>query len=112
MSAAKKTNTNPDTMTIGQALREPDREEFIKAMIKEIEDHTKRGHWEVVHVSTIPKGNKPISAIWSMKRNAIQQVTLLSGKQDCAPTEDTLSKACIIGTPTHQWYPGVQCVSH
>ena len=40
MSAAKKNNTNPDTMTINRALREPDREEFIKAMIKEIKDHT------------------------------------------------------------------------
>ena len=44
MSAAKKTNTDPNTMTVNRALREPDREEFIKAMIKEIEDHTQRGH--------------------------------------------------------------------
>ena len=30
MSTAKKNNTDPNTMTVNQALREPDREEFIK----------------------------------------------------------------------------------
>ena len=38
ISVAKKNNTDPNTMTIDQTLREPNREEFIKVMIKEIKD--------------------------------------------------------------------------
>ena len=30
---------DPDTMTLDEALQQPDREEFIKAMHKEINDH-------------------------------------------------------------------------
>ena len=30
---------DPDTMTLDEALRQPDHDEFIKAMHKEIDDH-------------------------------------------------------------------------
>ena len=97
-------------MTINQALREPNREEFVKAMIKEIEDHTQQGHWEEVHMSTIPSGNKPISSVWSMKQNETWQEISSSGRQDNVLTEGILYMECIIRTPTHQWYPGVLCI--
>ena len=78
---AATTCNNPDTMTLEQALKQPDREHFINAMIKELEDHTARGHWEIVSAYDLPKGTKPIPMVWSMKRK-IPQVKLSNGKQD------------------------------
>ena len=37
---AATTGSNPDTMTLEQALKQPDRDHFIDAMVKELEDHT------------------------------------------------------------------------
>ena len=62
------TKSDPDTMTLDQALREPDAHKFIEAMESEVADHVARGHWEVVPNSVVPRGNKPIMAVWSMKR--------------------------------------------
>jgi hypothetical protein len=49
-------------------MLQDDRAEFIQAMIKEVEDHEGRDHWELVLHSTIPKGIKTIQAVWSFKR--------------------------------------------
>jgi hypothetical protein len=62
---------DPDTMYLREALRQPDREEFLKAMVKEIEDHTKKGHWRVTNRSEMRQRDythKPIMAVWSFKR--------------------------------------------
>eukprot|EP00980_Cylindrotheca_fusiformis_P000460 scaffold114_cov69-Cylindrotheca_fusiformis.AAC.1 len=39
--------SDPDTMTLDEAMRAPDRAEFIKAMHKELSDHIGRGHWKI-----------------------------------------------------------------
>ena len=55
-------------MTLEWALGEPDAAEFIKAMENEVANHVECGHWKVVSISTDPKGNKLILAVWSKKR--------------------------------------------
>ena len=60
--------SNNEVFTYSQAMRQPDRQEFIKAMAKEVGDHEERGHWELVLRSTLPEGVKTIKAIWSFKR--------------------------------------------
>ena len=37
-------------------------------VIKEVNDHIQRGHWELVPVSSVPKGQKLLDPVWSMKR--------------------------------------------
>ena len=37
--------TDNDTMYLQEAMNQPDKEKFLEAMIKEIEDHNQRGHW-------------------------------------------------------------------
>ena len=32
------------------ALNEPDAEEFLKAMVKEVDDHVRREHWRIVSI--------------------------------------------------------------
>ena len=44
---------NQNTMTIKDALNEPDAEEFVKAMIKE--DHVCREHWIIKNKSRLRK---------------------------------------------------------
>jgi hypothetical protein len=61
-------SADPDTMYLKEAMRQPDREKFIEAMKKEIQDHTDNKHWKLVRRSFIPKGTQILPAVWSMKR--------------------------------------------
>ena len=63
---AYKAMTNPDILYLDEALNAPDHEEFVKAMLKEVRDHERRGHWEPVPISSLPKGAKVLPAVWSM----------------------------------------------
>lgn len=65
-----------EVFTFTQAMRQEDRGEFIKAMMKEVQDHEEREHWALVLRSTIPKGVKTIQAIWSFKRKRFPDGTL------------------------------------
>ena len=69
--------SDPDTMTLDEAMRQPDREQFLDAMRKELQDHVGRRHWKVVPAKTLPKGKRPIPMVWSMKRkrNPIGEIT-------------------------------------
>ena len=52
-------------------MQQQDCSEFLKAMIKEVEDHTQRLHWRVTTITEMKhRGYKhnPIMAIWSFKR--------------------------------------------
>ena len=59
---------DPDTMYIDEALRAPDRAEFIQAMSKEVHDHISRKHFILVPRRSIPVGTKILPAVWSCKR--------------------------------------------
>jgi Reverse transcriptase (RNA-dependent DNA polymerase)/GAG-pre-integrase domain len=61
-------SADPDTMYYHEAMREPDRPEFIKAMEKEVKSHTENGVWELVPRSSVPPGTKILPAVWAMKR--------------------------------------------
>jgi hypothetical protein len=63
-----KSVADPDTMYLWQARKEKDFPEFLKAMQKEIDDHTTGKHWKLVHKSELPTGATVLPAVWSMKR--------------------------------------------
>lgn len=63
-----KAVADPDTMYLHQALKEPDRKEFIKAMVKEVEDQFQNGNFTIVPKSQLPKGATVLPAVWQMKR--------------------------------------------
>ena len=58
--------TDKDTMYLHQALKEPDRDNFIQAVIKEMNDHISCKHWRLIPVR-IPKEHKILDAVWLMK---------------------------------------------
>ena len=53
-----KATTNPDILYLDKALEAPDRDKFIKAMLKEVRDHERCGHWKIIPSSKVPKGVK------------------------------------------------------
>ena len=61
-------SADPDTMYYHEAMKEPDRKQFIKAMQKEVESHTSNGVWELVPKSSVPKGMEILPSVWAMKR--------------------------------------------
>ena len=72
-SVAKGAN---ESYTFKKMLQKDDRNQFVEAMTKEILDHTKRKHWEIEPRSQMPRGTKPIMAIWSLNRKRYPDGTL------------------------------------
>ncbi|MEM7283838.1 MAG: reverse transcriptase domain-containing protein, partial [Pseudomonadota bacterium] len=67
-SFAFSTTSDPDTMNLDEAMKQPDRDKFIEAMYKELNDHIQRKHWKVIPMKSVPRGRVPIPMVWSMKR--------------------------------------------
>ena len=63
-----KATSDPDTMYMHEAMREPDKEHFKKAMKKEWNDQLSNGNFVVRHKSEIPKSTTILPAVWQMKR--------------------------------------------
>ena len=55
-------------MYMHEALRQPDRQEFIKAMQKEVQDQVLNGNFCIVPQSSMPKGEKDLPMVWQMNR--------------------------------------------
>ena len=55
-------------MTMSEVMNQPDKEQFLLAMKKELEDHIARKHWKVVPASTVLTHKRCLSIVWSMKR--------------------------------------------
>jgi hypothetical protein len=60
--------SSPDTMYLHEALKAPDREQFIKAMVEEVQAREGKEHWELVPKSDVPDDMLILAAVWSMKR--------------------------------------------
>ncbi|CAJ1933824.1 unnamed protein product [Cylindrotheca closterium] len=61
-------STDPDTMTFSEGMSAHDKNEFVKAMYKELGDHIRRKHWKVVPIGSIPTHKRAIPMVWAMKR--------------------------------------------
>ena len=61
-------SSDPDIMYLHEALKQPDKKEFIQAMVNEVTTHTTRGHWKIIPISEVPNGTKILPAVWAMRR--------------------------------------------
>jgi hypothetical protein len=48
-------------------MKAPDRNQFKKAIVKEVNDPIENKHWELIPHKTVPKGIKVLPLVWSMK---------------------------------------------
>ena len=95
---------DPDTMYLHQALKEPDRAEFIKAMIEEVNDHVTRGHWEFVRKEDVPEGTKVLPMVWSMcRKRKILTGEVYKWKARLRFMEESKNMEYIIGKLILQW---------
>jgi hypothetical protein len=60
--------SDPDTMYHHQAMKQPDAEEFWKAMKKEWNDQLQNGNFTLIHRSRVLEGATILPAVWQMKR--------------------------------------------
>ena len=65
---AYKATSDPDTLYLHQAMKEPDKHNFIKAMEKEMEDQMKNGNFTKNLRSKVSKGKTILPSVWQMKR--------------------------------------------
>jgi hypothetical protein len=61
-------NTDEDTMYFHQEMKAPDRDEFVKSIVKEMNDHSVSKNWELVPRWEVPQGIKVLDSLWAMKR--------------------------------------------
>ncbi len=59
---------NNECYTFKEMLSQPDKRDFLEAMLKESSEHEARNHWTVVRRSSMPEHTKPIQAIWLFKQ--------------------------------------------
>ena len=52
-----------------QAMRDPDRKEFLNATIKEVNIHCERKHWKLIPHSGVPKVQFILDSVWDMNIN-------------------------------------------
>ena len=57
----------PDAMPLDVALAQPDHDNFIGAMEKELKQHSELRHWCTVHRSQVPQNAKPIPMVWTLR---------------------------------------------
>ena len=60
----KANKSDPDSPNIGEALRGPHREEFIRAMHEEIAALDEHSTWTIVRRSSLPKGTNVLPGTW------------------------------------------------
>jgi hypothetical protein len=65
---AYKAKADPDTMYLHQALKEPDRDEFIQAMEKEVYQQVDKKVYSIIKRSEVPKGATILPAVWALRR--------------------------------------------
>jgi hypothetical protein len=60
-------SVDPDTMYLHQALKEPDKAQWLKAMEEEVNAHISNGNWEMVPRRSVPVGVPVLPAVWAMR---------------------------------------------
>jgi hypothetical protein len=60
--------TDEDNMYYDQAKRAPDKQNYMEAIVKEVNDHITSNNWVLIPRSQVPKGIKVGDYVWSMKR--------------------------------------------
>ena len=63
-----KASTDPDTMYLHEAMKEPDREKFKEAMQREVDDQMNNGNFSIMKRIDVPRDKPILPAVWQMKR--------------------------------------------
>jgi hypothetical protein len=65
---ALKAFNNTETLYMHEGLKAPDEDHFKKAIIKEVNDHTRRENWETALKAKLPDKMIILPVLWEMRR--------------------------------------------
>jgi hypothetical protein len=65
---ACKALADPDAMCVHEAMKEPDRKEFIKVMQKEVSNQSDDKNFSTIQRSEVPEGATILPTAWQMKQ--------------------------------------------
>jgi hypothetical protein len=85
-----------DIMYFHQAMQQDDADEFVKAVVKEINGHIDHNRWELIQRDQVPEGIDVIPSVWSMRRTKCNLMTsneVPSANQDSTSTVASKSMA-------------------
>ena len=54
-------------MYFAQAIRQPDGEQFVEAIVEEINGHMKNQNWCLIKRSEVPEGKPIQQSVWAMQ---------------------------------------------
>ena len=57
-----------DIMYFAQAIKQPDRKQFVAAIVKEVNGHVENQNWELIKRSEVPTGEPIQKSVWPMRR--------------------------------------------
>lgn len=63
-----KATSDPDSMYLHQAMKEPDQAKFLSAMLKEVRDQMENGNFSIIKRKDVPKGSTILPCVWQMKQ--------------------------------------------
>ena len=64
-------SSNPDILTLNEAMAAPDAKQFRRAMLKEVRAHEERNHWELIPRNQVPKDAIVVPSVWAMRRKRL-----------------------------------------
>ena len=59
---------NKETTSYHGVIKQPDYQQFVQDMVKELNGHITKGHWSLLPISKVPANTNIIDSVWSMKR--------------------------------------------
>ena len=65
---AFKATSDPDTLYFHQAMSAHDWHNFVDAIVKKINGHAEKNHWELVPLREVPKGTDILDSVWAFKQ--------------------------------------------
>ena len=96
-------SSNPDIMYFHEVMRQPDRAQFLKAAVKEIDDQTENGNWRVIRADTVPEGATVLPAVWQCGgKDELVPARYTNGRKDSILMDQNKSRVCTIGKHTLQ----------
>ena len=57
-----------DVMHFGQAMKQPDRHQFVEAVVKEVNGHVDNQNFKLIRRSEVPEGEPIQQSVWAMRR--------------------------------------------
>jgi hypothetical protein len=95
--------SDPNMMHCNEAVKAEDSPEFKAAMLKEVDAHTDKEHWEVWAKADAPAGQDVLPSVWSFKcKRRIDAREILNCWETCSPVVNCfLIRLCLIMSLAH-----------